>query len=87
MIITKSFIKELLYNLKCIGYERDNIECILQEGSSLYLDNYDDIDFKVMVKHINPNADIGRQFDVKGHKIDCTITRSKIGQKLVNIRR
>lgn len=72
MKITNEFLTELLSNLELIGYSIKNIECILQEGSSLYLDNYDDIDFKIMVKHINPNADIGRQFDVKGHKVDCT---------------
>ena len=70
-MVTQEFISELLSNLDSIGYSINNIECILQEGSSLYLKDYGDIDFKVIVKHINPSADINRQFDIQGKTVEC----------------
>ena len=43
----------------------------MQEGSSLYLKDYGDIDFKVIVKSKNENADTSRQFDIDGHIVEC----------------
>jgi len=70
-MINQEFISELLSSLKSIGYGTDNIECVLQEGSSLYLKDYGDIDFKVIVKNRNPNADTNRQFDIQGKIVEC----------------
>ena len=69
-MINQEFISELLSSLKSIGYGTDNIECVLQEGSSLYLKDYGDIDFKVIVKNRNPNADTNRQFDIQGKIVE-----------------
>lgn len=71
MKITNEFITELISNLESIGYSTNNIECILQEGSSLYLKNYDDMDFKVIVRHINPQAEIEKRFDIQGQTVEC----------------
>lgn len=71
MTNNQEFVSQLLSNLDSIGYSINNIECILQEGSSLYLKNCGDIDFKVIVKHINPSADAGRQFIINGQTVEC----------------
>ena len=65
------FVSELLANLSAIGYPLHSIICVLQEGSSLYLKDYGDIDFKVIVKSKNENADTSRQFDIDGHIVEC----------------
>lgn len=69
--ITNMFVSELLANLSAIGYPLHSIICILQEGSSLYLKDYGDIDFKVIVKSKNETADVSRQFDIDGHIVEC----------------
>ena len=48
-------IRDILKELKKKGIKKDNIICIFQEGSSLYLEKYNDLDFKVVVKEM-PNG-------------------------------
>lgn len=76
-IVSKQFIAALIANLSAIGITENNIECILLEGSALYLENPNDLDFKVIVKFINPKAELGRSFDIvcgdgETRKVECT---------------
>lgn len=70
-IVTKEFVEELISNLNKIGITTYNIECILAEGSSLYLDNVNDLDFKVIIKRHNDKAETIRTFNVLGYKVEC----------------
>lgn len=70
-IITKEFVEELISNLNKIGITTYNIECILAEGSAIYLDSFNDIDFKVIVKRYNNKAEISQTFEIQGHKVEC----------------
>lgn len=51
MKLNKNFVEDLLKELQKVGVIKFNIVCILHYGSSLYVKNYDDYDFKVIVKH------------------------------------
>ena len=87
MNTTNEFLTELLINLKSIGYSVDNIVCILQEGSSLYLKDTGDIDYKVVTKYKNPEADTNRQFDIQGHIVECVFYTLKEWNELVNYKK
>lgn len=71
MKVTNNFVSDLLYCLDDIGYPASEIVCILQEGSSLYLKNCGDIDFKVVVKNKDSHADILKEFDIEDERVDC----------------
>lgn len=71
MKVTNNFVSDLLYCLDDIGYPASEIVCILQEGSSLYLKDCGDIDFKVVVKNKNSYADILKEFDIEDKRVDC----------------
>ena len=71
MKVTNNFVSDLLYCLDDIGYPASEIVCILQEGSSLYLKDCGDIDFKVVVKNKNSHADILKEFDIEDKRVDC----------------
>lgn len=71
MKVTNNFVSDLLYCLDDIGYPASEIVCILQEGSSLYLKDCGDIDFKVVVKNKNSCADILKEFDIEDKRVDC----------------
>ena len=69
--ITNDFITELISRLESIGVSTNDIVCILHGGSSLYLDNYSDIDLKVIVKRHNPYAKEEMSFNIQNMKVDC----------------
>lgn len=71
MKVTNNFVSDLLYCLDDIGYPASEIVCILQEGSSLYLKDCGDIDFKVVVKNKDSHADILKEFDIEDKRVDC----------------
>ena len=71
MKVTNNFVSDLLYCLDDIGYPASEIVCILQEGSSLYLKDCGDIDFKVVVKNKNSHAEILKEFDIEDKRVDC----------------
>ncbi len=78
------FVSDLLFELKDIGYTTDNIICILQEGSSLYLKDYGDIDFKVIVKYRVPNAPEDRIFEINDQRVECTFYTQKEWRDIPN---
>lgn len=67
----KKNIETLIKCLNKIGISPYNIICILQEGSSLYVKHPNDIDYKVIVKKLNPVADIEQDFIIGGKKVEC----------------
>lgn len=71
-VVDGQFVDELLENLKSIGVPLPSIQAILIEGSALYLDHPNGIDFKVIVEYCNPKAEVGRSFNIKGYKVECT---------------
>ena len=71
-IIKEDFINDLLANLNNIGIPIYNVECILVEGSALYLTNANDIDLKVMLKRYNNKAEMMKSFSISNYKVDCT---------------
>lgn len=64
---------KLLKVLDLLGYKRNNIICIYQEGSSLYVKNPHDIDYKVIVHHYNPKAKHHLDFDIYNKRSQATI--------------
>ena len=85
--IDNMFTSELLSNLSAIGYPLNSIICVLQEGSSLYLKDYGDLDFKVIVRSKNENADISRQFDIDGHVVECVFYTLKEWNDIVKYKK
>lgn len=67
----------LIECLNKIGISPYNIVCILQEGSSIYLDKYNDIDYKVILKKIVPEALIDQDFIIGGKKVQCVYYTEK----------
>lgn len=65
------FIEELLSNLNSIGISTYNVQCILAEGSALYLDNPNDIDLKIIVKRYNDKAETLKIFTIQNYKVEC----------------
>lgn len=51
MKISEKFVPELIKEIQKFGISRFNIKCIWHYGSSLYVKNYDDYDFKIIVKN------------------------------------
>lgn len=70
-IITQEFIDKLIINLNSIGITTYNIECIFLEGSSLYLEKVNDIDFKVIIKKYVDKAETLKTFIIDGNKVEC----------------
>lgn len=70
-VITPGFKEELINNINAIGIPTSNIECILLEGSALYLKQPNDLDFKVILKRYMPKAETMRSFDICNHKVEC----------------
>lgn len=71
-VVDGQFVEELLKNLKSVGVSRESVRAIFIEGSALYLENPNDIDFKVIVKWRNLKAEIGKVFRIKGYRVECT---------------
>lgn len=69
--MTSEFINKLLDELERRGIRRNTIECILQEGSSLYLENPNDLDFKVIVSYYNPKAETFSPIVIDGTAVEC----------------
>lgn len=70
-IINEPFIEKLLVNISKIGITKYNIKCILLEGSAIYLDSFNDLDFKVIVKYYAPKAETLFNFEIDGYKVEC----------------
>lgn len=70
-IINDSFIEKLLIKINKIGITKYNIKCILLEGSALYLDSFNDLDFKVIVKYYAPKAETLFNFNIDGYTVEC----------------
>ncbi len=70
-VITQSFKKQLIENLNKIGITTSSIECILLEGSALYLQQPNDIDFKVILKRYFNKAEMRRCFFINGYTVEC----------------
>jgi len=73
----KKQIEILIKKLNEIGISPYNIICILQEGSSLYITNPNDIDYKVIVKKLNPVTDIEKDFLINGKTVQCVYYTEK----------
>jgi len=86
-IITKEFVEELISNLNKIGITTYNIECILAEGSSLYLETENDIDFKVIVKRYNPKAQVLKAFNIQGYRVECCYYTFKDWANIMNYKK
>lgn len=66
-----TFINKLLEKIEGVGVPKNNILAIFLVGSALYLTNPADLDFKVIVKRHYVKAEIGRNFMIKGKKVQC----------------
>lgn len=86
-VINESFINEILKHINGIGISTYNIECILIEGSSLYLENANDIDLKVIVKRYNDKAEMIRSFSISNYKVDCTYYTVRDWNKVMDFKK
>lgn len=86
-IVNSQFVAILIANLNAVGITSNNIECILLEGSSLYLEECGDIDFKVIVKHYNPKAETLRSFSINGYTVECTFYTFKDWAKVASYKK
>lgn len=86
-LVNESFVNELLNCINSVGIATYNIECILVEGSSLYLKKVNDIDLKVIVKRYNNKAEMIRSFNISNHKIDCTYYTLRDWEKVMEFKK
>ena len=86
-VINESFINEILKHINGIGIATYNIECILVEGSFLYLENAYDIDLKVIVKRYNDKAEMIRSFNISNYKVDCTYYTVRDWNKVMSFKK
>lgn len=86
-IITDKFKELLIKNLNSIGIPTSNIECILVEGSALYLKKASDIDFKVILKRYNPKAETIKIFNINGFKVECCYYTFKDWSRVINYKK
>lgn len=63
----------ILDHLEGIGVPKSTVRAILLCGSALYLDEPNDIDVKVMVRSLNPKAEVLRDFEFDGLKVQTNI--------------
>ena len=77
-------IRDILKELKKKGVKKDNIICIFQEGSSLYLEKYNDLDFKVVVKEM-PNGN-GAYYPttIKGQNVEFVYVTIPMWENIMN---
>jgi len=68
-LLTNEFVEDLLKELQKAGVIKFNIVCILHYGSSLYVKNYDDFDFKVIIKRRTPHTNNTIETRVLGSKV------------------
>lgn len=83
-IIDDTFKAKLIKNINSIGIPTINIECILIEGSALYLKKANDIDFKVILKRYMPKAETIKQFTINGFKVECCYYTFKDWARVTN---
>ena len=86
-IITESFVAKLLKELNGIGITTYNIDCIMLEGSSLYLNNFNDLDFKIIVKRYFPKAETLKCFEIDGYKVECCYYTNQDWSKVMNYKK
>lgn len=70
-VITPTFKERLLQNINEIGIPIASIECILLEGSALYMKRPHDLDFKVILKRYYNKAETIKRFRINGYKVEC----------------
>ncbi len=70
--VDAQFVETLLDEMRRIGVERKFVRAIFIEGSALYLEHPNDIDFKIIVDWHNPKAETGKAFRIKGNGVECT---------------
>lgn len=83
----QKIIKELIEELEKRGVRKNTIECILQEGSSLYLTNPNDLDFKVVVSHYNPKAETHKPIIIDNKKIECCFYTFKDWERVTSYKK
>ncbi len=71
-VVDGRFVEALLDEMQKIGVERKSVHAIFIEGSALYLEHPNDIDFKIIVGWYNPKAEIGKPFRVMDCSVECT---------------
>ncbi|MBQ4060412.1 MAG: hypothetical protein IJD46_00140, partial [Bacilli bacterium] len=57
------------------------------EGSSLYLETENDIDFKVIVKRYNPKAQVLKAFNIQGYRVECCYYTFKDWANIMNYKK
>lgn len=83
----QKLIRTLIEELEKRGVRKNTIECILQEGSSLYLTNPNDLDFKVIVSHYNPKAETHKPIIIEGKKIECCFYTFKDWERVTSYKK
>lgn len=68
-IESPEFLETLIKNLNGIGVTTSSIQAIYLCGSALYIDSPNDVDLKIMVRSINPKAEILRNFNILGVEV------------------
>ena len=77
-------VRDILKELKKKGVTKDNIICIFREGSSIYLDHYNDLDFKVVVKEMPDGNGAYFPTTIKGQNVEFVYVTVPMWNNIMN---